>query len=60
MGFKEDLDREKHALLSSKRPYETAAFIIFSLLFLQQMVYLGRSSFKFVKDEGFFSLINIK
>lgn len=49
MGFKENLDREKYALLSSKKSCETAAFIIFSLLFLQQMVYLGRSLFEFVK-----------
>lgn len=59
MGFKENLDKEKHALLSTKRPYETAAFIIFSLLFIQQLLYLGRSLYKFVKDGGNFSTTNI-
>ena len=59
MGLKENIDREKNALLSSRRPYETAAFLIFSLLFLQQLFYLGRSLFKFVKDGGNFSVTNI-
>ena len=59
MGFKDDLDREKHSLMSSKRPYETAAFIIFSLLLLQQLFYLGRSLYDFIKNGGFFRLTNI-
>lgn len=59
MGFKDDLDREKHSLLSSRRPYETAAFIIFSLLFLQQLFYLVRSLFDFIKNGGNFSVTNI-
>jgi len=33
MGFKETFEKEKHALISSKRPYETAAFILFFFFF---------------------------
>ena len=59
MGFKEDLDREKHALKSGKRPYESAAFLIFAILMVQQLFYLGRNIFLFVKNGGFFSVTNI-
>ena len=59
MGFKDDLDREKHSLMSSRRPYETAAFIIFALLFMQQMFYLIRSLYDFVKNGGNFIVTNI-
>ena len=59
MGFKEDLDREKNALLKNKRPYETAAFILFALLFIQQLFYLGRSLYKFAVDKVFFPTTNI-
>lgn len=59
MGLKENIDREKHSLMSTRRPYETAAFIIFSLLFLQQIFYLVRSLLDFIKNKGFFSTTNI-
>jgi len=59
MGIKENIDREKQSLMSKRRPYETAAFIIFSLLFLQQMFYLIRSLYLFAKNRTFFSLTNI-
>ncbi len=59
MGLKENIDKEKRSLMSARRPYETAAFIIFSLLFLQQMFYLIRSLYKFIKDGGFFVATNI-
>ena len=59
MGIKENIDREKQSLMSTRRPYETAAFIIFSLLFLQQMFYLIRSLYLFAKNKTFFSLTNI-
>lgn len=59
MGFRDDLEREKYSLMSSRRPYETAAFIIFALLFTQQLFYLGRNLFIFIKDGGFFSTTNI-
>lgn len=59
MGLKENIDREKQSLMSTRRPYETAAFIIFSLLFLQQMFYLIRSLYLFAKNKTFFSLTNI-
>ena len=59
MGFKENIGKEKQALISTRRPYETAAFIIFSLLFLQQAFYLIRSTYLFAKNKTFFSLTNI-
>lgn len=59
MGFKDELDKEKHSLMSSRRPYETVSFIIFSLLFLQQLFYLLRSLFKFIKNGGNFVVTNI-
>ena len=59
MGIKENIDREKQSLMSTRRPYETAAFIVFSLLFLQQMFYLIRSLYLFAKNKTFFSLTNI-
>jgi hypothetical protein len=59
MGLKENIDKEKQALMSTRRPYETAAFIIYSLLFLQQMFYLIRSLYFFAKNKTFFSLTNI-
>ncbi len=59
MGFKEEIDREKHALSSNKRPYETVSFLIFAILFLQQLFYLGRNIWLFIKNGGFFSVTNI-
>lgn len=50
MGFKEDLDREKHALISGKRPYETVAFLVFVVLFIQQFGILIVKILKFIKD----------
>lgn len=50
MGFKEELDREKNALLTSKRPYETAAFIVFLVLFVQQFGILILRIVNFIKD----------
>lgn len=59
MGFKEDLDREKYALTSGKRPYESAAFLVFAILMLQQLFFLGRNVFLFIKNGGFFPTTNI-
>ena len=59
MKLKDNIDREKHSLMSARRPYETAAFIIFSLLFLQQMFYLVKNLFDFIKNGAFFSTVNI-
>jgi len=59
MGFKEEIDREKYALKSNKRPYETVSFIIFAILMLQQLFYLGRNLWLFFKNGAFFSTANI-
>ncbi|MBU1145151.1 MAG: hypothetical protein KJ971_04765 [Firmicutes bacterium] len=50
MSFKEELKKEKTDLLKNKRPYETAAFIIFAVLFLQQISILLYRIFDFIKD----------
>ena len=59
MGFKEGLEREKHALASKKRPYESAAFLIFAILMLQQLFFLLRNIYRFIKNGGTFSTANI-
>lgn len=40
MAFKETFEKEKRDLTSSKRPYETVAFIIFGLMLLQNLFFL--------------------
>ncbi|MCF7925625.1 MAG: hypothetical protein K9L26_03735 [Candidatus Izimaplasma sp.] len=50
MTFKEHIMQEKIDLHSAKRPYETAAFIIFAIMFIQQMAYWGLQVFRFVKN----------
>ena len=40
MNVKDQLLKEKDELLNIKKPYETAAFIIFGIFFIQQMFYL--------------------
>lgn len=50
MSFKEELKKEQNELLKSKRPYETAAFLVFAVLFLQQMAFLLYRFWNFVKD----------
>ncbi len=59
MGFKEELDKEKYALKANKRPYETVSFIVFAILIIQQLFYLGRNLWLFFKNGGFFSTANI-
>lgn len=60
MGFKDEVMKEKDQLLKNKRPYETAAFIIFMVLFLQQMFYLFRNLVQFMdKNTTNFSTTNI-
>lgn len=49
MSLKEHIQHEKEDLLKNKKPYETAAFIIFAILFLQQMFYLVRALLEFLK-----------
>jgi len=43
MGFKEVLDKEVNDLKKVKRSYETAAFVLFAILILQQLIYLVRN-----------------
>lgn len=50
MGFKEVLSKEKEELRKVKRPYETAAFIIFAVLFIQQILYLILRIIEFIID----------
>ncbi len=40
MSLKENIDKEKTDLIKNKKPYETAAFIIFAVLFFQQIAFL--------------------
>lgn len=50
MSLKEVLQAEKEDLTSIKRPYETAAFIIFALLFVQQLAWLIKAFYQFAFD----------
>lgn len=52
MSFKEIVNKEKEDLLANKRPYETAAFIIFSVLFLQQLTVLLYRLYDFFRDRS--------
>ena len=40
MSFKETIQKERRELQSVRRPYETVAFLVFSLLFLQNLFFL--------------------
>ena len=40
MDLKQEFLKEKGEILDIKKPYETAAFVIFAVFFLQQMFYL--------------------
>lgn len=60
MSFKENFESEKAELLQNKKPYETAAFIIFGILFIQQMFFLLRAILEFLKKgQTFFPNVNI-
>lgn len=50
MGIKEIVREEKKDLLNVKRPYETAAFLLFSVFFIQQMFYLFLRFIQYFKD----------
>ncbi len=50
MGFKETINEEKRDLVNAKRPYETAAFLLFSVFFIQQMFYLFLRFLQYFKD----------
>jgi uncharacterized membrane protein len=51
MSFKEGISKEKQDLMANKRPYETAAFIIFSVLFIQQIGLLIYRLIDYFKDK---------
>ncbi len=53
MGMKENLQRERSDLVSGKRPYETAAFVIFAVLFIQQVGLLLVRFVGFVRNDWF-------
>lgn len=55
MSIKEIIDQEKQDLKSVKRPYETAAFIVFAVLFVEQIGYWLLRLFDFIKNGGWFS-----
>lgn len=60
MSFREDLLKEKNELKDSKRPYETAAFILFALLVFQQVFYWLRSFIRFLDSTvTWFPITNI-
>lgn len=60
MSLKDQFQSEKADLMENKRPYETAAFIIFGVLFVQQMFFLIRNLLQFMKKGvTFFSTANI-
>lgn len=50
MGFSEELKKESQALKAVKRPYETAAFLIFTIMLFQQLAYWVIRILRFRKD----------
>ncbi len=60
MSVKEKLKTEKSSLMNKTRPYETVAFIIFAILFLQQIALLFVSLYRFATGGvlTFFSMAN--
>ncbi len=60
MSLKEKIQSEKSELLQNKRPYESAAFVIFGVLMIQQIFFLLRAIFQFMqKGNTFFNSANI-
>lgn len=53
MSFKDVWNEERQDLQSVKRPYETAAFLLFALMFLQQIAWLLLQLYKFLFDDTF-------
>ncbi|QMS85455.1 hypothetical protein [Candidatus Xianfuyuplasma coldseepsis] len=50
MGFKEQFEKERSELQNVKRPYETAAFLIFAVMFIQQIGYWVLRTLEQLKD----------
>jgi len=59
MSLKEVLQEERQDLQSIKRPYETAAFIIFMLLFIQQLAWLGKALWQFIFDSTTITFLSV-
>lgn len=55
MSVKDIISEEKKDLLKVKRPYETAAFLIFSIMFVRQMFFWVINLIKFIGASTFFS-----
>jgi hypothetical protein len=56
MSFKDVWNEERQDLQSVKRPYETAAFLLFALFFLQQIVWLLVRMYDYLFDDNITSL----
>ena len=54
MGFKDTFEKEKRELKSVRRPYESVAFIIFSLMVLQNLYFLVLEIMSLIKNKMFF------
>ena len=59
MSLKEVIASERQDLQAVKRPYETAAFIIFALLFIQQVAYLVYHLVRFAFTINFTSFMSM-
>lgn len=49
MSIKEEINKERDVLISVKKPFETAAFLIFSIFFVQQLFYIFINVIDFLK-----------
>lgn len=52
MSIKDEFQKESKSLLDVKKPYETAAFVIFAIMFIQQVFYIFISIFDFFERLG--------
>jgi len=62
LSLKEAINHEREDLQGVKRPYETAAFLIFAILFIQQVAYLVYHLVRFaftINNMTFMSMANV-
>lgn len=52
MSIKEEIVKEKNQLVSVKRPFETAAALLFGIFFVQQLLYLLLNFIEYFKQIG--------
>lgn len=52
MNLKEEFNKEKNSLVNAKRPYETAAFLIFAIFLVQQAFYIFINFIDYFKRIG--------